>query len=224
LHITSGCSKDGHRNNIHNALVIELDRICRYSGLWSTREEYGAFRADLPNDNHRPDITIRNTDGLRTRADKIYIDVAVTCPLKGSQSCDIVAPGLAKANNKGRRAKQTYSDKLKHYNNILDEAAKNNPEDALAVRPGIQPFVFESTGLLHSESIKFLEQVADLASQTQKIGQENMVKFFKRRLSFCLQRAIGTAINTRARTLLGRKPFRSDRSFADPAIVENRAW
>ena len=184
----------------------------------------GAFRADLPRDNHRPDITIRNTDGLRTCADKIYVDVAVTCPLKGSKSCQLEHPGLAKANEKGRRAKQMYRDKLNHYQKILDEAAKNNPEDALAVPPGIQPFVFESTGLLHSESLKFLEQVADLASQTQKIGQENMVKFFKRRLSFCLQRAVGTAINTRARTLLGRKVFRSDRSFADQAIVENRAW
>jgi hypothetical protein len=224
LHVTSGCGKDGHRQALHNATVLELDRLCRFAGMATELEEHGAFRADLPENNNRPDITIRNTNGLQTSFEKIYIDVAITCPLEGSSKCVIIHPGVRKATMKGFRAKERYRTKITHYKNILDQAAEQNPEDNLGSRPGVQPFVFETTGFIHPESLKFLQKIADLASETQKIPQESMLKFFKKRLSFCLQRALASAINTRTRKLLGRTDFRPDRSFQDSAIVEEGIW
>ena len=78
--------------------------------------------------------------------------------------------------------------------------------------------------MMHPKSRGFLKKVADLASQTQKIGPENMMKFFVRRISFALQNAIGHAINSRTRTLLGHQNFRSDRSFQDSVIVDDGVW
>jgi hypothetical protein len=84
--------------------------------------------------------------------------------------------------------------------------------------------VFESTGLIHPKSLEFLQQVADLANQTSKLGQENMMTFFLRRLSFCFQRAIASTINLRTRELLGHRNFQTDRTFQDSVIAEDGIW
>jgi hypothetical protein len=42
----------------------------------------------------------------------------------------------------------------------------------------IVPFALESTGFLHPKSVDFLQDLADIADETQKLGSENMMTFF----------------------------------------------
>jgi hypothetical protein len=94
----------------------------------------------------------------------------------------------------------------------------------MAVRPEIVPFVLESTGLIHEKSLEFLQKVADLANQTQKIGNDSMMKYFVKRVGFAFQNAVGTAINLRSRALLGHHEFTKDRSFQPSLILEEGPW
>jgi hypothetical protein len=55
LHMISGCSRDGHRHNIHDSVVNELHRLIKYAGKWPKKRL--SYRSS-PN-NSRPDITIR---------------------------------------------------------------------------------------------------------------------------------------------------------------------
>jgi hypothetical protein len=50
----------------YDRIVHALDSILKYSLSWIVREEYGTFRDGYPDDNHRPDIIIRNPTGTTT--------------------------------------------------------------------------------------------------------------------------------------------------------------
>jgi hypothetical protein len=79
LHLVHAfATKDAHRNNIHTAVAIELDRLCKFAGLWSTREPRDAFREDLPENQCGPDISIRNADALDSASNVIHIDATIT--------------------------------------------------------------------------------------------------------------------------------------------------
>jgi hypothetical protein len=224
LHIINGCPKSRYnRNSIHTAICIELDRLLKFAGLWTTRELH-AFIGDLPENKKRPDITIRNTTGLDVAEEVIHIDATVTCTVQGSGTCSLVPPSVNLARTKGHRAEKAYKGKMKKYQDILDETREANPENITATDPLIIPFVFESTGFIHEKSLDFLQREADLANQTSKLGRENTMTFFLRRLSFCFQRAIGSTINLRVREILGRGNFQNDRSFQDSVIVDDGIW
>jgi hypothetical protein len=71
----------------------------------------------------------------------------------------------------------------------------------MAIQSEIVPSVLESAGLIQETSLEFLQKVADLANQTQKIGNDSMMKYFVKCVSFAFQNAVGTAINLRSRDL-----------------------
>jgi hypothetical protein len=60
---------------------------------------------------------------------------------------------------------------------------EESPDTANAHEYVLVPFVMESTGLIHPESLKFLEQTADEADLTAKLGGECILIYFKRRIS-----------------------------------------
>jgi hypothetical protein len=147
--------------------------------------------------------SIRNADALDSASNVIHIGATITSSLEGSEMYQPVPLSVKKAQQKGHRAEEAYKKKINKYQGIWEEGRRENPEDAVAVRPEIVPFVLESTGLFHEKSLEFLQKVADLANQTQKIGNDSMMKYFVKRVGFAFQNAVGTAINLHSRALLG---------------------
>jgi hypothetical protein len=68
---------------------------------------------------NRPDITIRNPDGLNLETTEILIDVSMICTVEGSGSCVLKSADRNKVNQIGYRADKRYEDKMKHYKNIM---------------------------------------------------------------------------------------------------------
>ena len=224
LHLVHGC-RAGQRTQVHTGICIETDSLLRYAGLWSTRE-LKAFRRFNPNNNNRPDVTISNVGGLQhvpPEVTEIHIDVAITSTLTGSESCQIRGEANSfNAKMKGRQADERYKDKMRHYNKILRDARLANPAAVTGVLPKIVPLIFESTGLIHPLSLKFLKDVSNLADRSVKIGPEKMYRHFLKRLSFSFQRGIASAINNRGTYLLRRQVnLQQDPSVSLQVLVED---
>ena len=219
-HVSTGCGKDGHRINTHNMLVMELNNLIRFAGGNTIREETHCFGAHLPDDNHRPDISILNPVALNLPARKALLDVAVTCPLEGAQSGRLVNPSLTEAQRAtSKNLTANYKSKLYKYKTITDHCQEADGSFDPA-EFSIYPIVFESTGAIHPESLKLIDKIVDKAAEITKFSGTNLVNYFKKRLSVCLQTQIARAINGRVGKLMGRQDFRYDRNFADEIIAE----
>jgi len=78
-HLTMGCGKDGFRNKAHNAVQRILRDACVLSGYPTKLEERGAFQANNPDCNMRPDLTVI---GAPIKGPvKLLLDVSITHPL-----------------------------------------------------------------------------------------------------------------------------------------------
>jgi hypothetical protein len=217
LHLISGCSRGGHRRYIHDSVVFELHRLIKYAGLWPVREPKGVFHADLPKNDSRPDISIRPS--ANDFANPSYTHAVITCPIEGSQSCRLVSPSAKDAREQGKAANKAYDGKINHYQKILAKARENNPGDANQPQRKIVPFALESTGLIHPKSVDFLQDLADIANETQKLGSENVMTFFIRSISFAFQRAIGSTLSLRSAKLNSHFRKEIDKGFLPEAII-----
>jgi hypothetical protein len=112
----------------------------------------------------------------------------VICPIQGSQSGRLVTPSAKDAQHKGKAAKAAHVAKINHYEKILAEAREKNPEDAVQPQPKIVSFALESSGLIHTKSADFLQDLADESSETHKLGSENLMTFFVQSIRFAFQR------------------------------------
>jgi hypothetical protein len=83
---------------------------------------------------------------------------------------------------------------------FLLKLAKNNPKDGNQPQPKIVLLALESTactGFLQPKLVDFLQDLADIANETQKVGSENLMTFI-RSISFAFQRAIDTTLSLRS--------------------------
>ena len=221
IHVATGCGKGGFRNATHDALCHTLNQIMNYAGYSTIREERQCFGAYLEEDNHRPDITIKNPDGQHLIGSKIIIDVSVTCPLELDRHGHVKAPSRNEAVKKGSKAVARYNDKIKKCKVLERLAAENATQHNRELIPnnfGIVPFIFESTGLIHRKSLEFLERVADKATESKRLNNSNIYSFFLKRLVVCLQKSIANAIERRITSLNGHYNFDNDRNFSDAII------
>ena len=180
-HLACGCGQDGQRCTTHGSVVQELDEILRYSGLWMKREEYNAFRREVPDSNLRPDISIMNPTGSDTS--QMCLDVSITSTLKGVQNGRLQGLTLADAKDRGRPARKAYTGKENKYK----EVCKAN-------RFSFQPIIFESSGYVHDQTAAFIQKIAQEAENTRKIPHETLYIYFMKRLSFRLQVSLAESI------------------------------
>ncbi len=61
-------------------------------------------------------------------------------------------------------------------------------------RFGFLPFVFESNGFLHADSITFLHQIANNCAADKGIPTDAIFNYFLKGLSFSLQKSIANSI------------------------------
>jgi hypothetical protein len=95
LHLVHACHTDKSHTVIHDTVALELTRLCQQAGLWAEREKF-VFRAGLPGDNHRSDITILHPPS-ELLPKSTHIDLAITSSLEGSVSCNLLVPSLTLA-------------------------------------------------------------------------------------------------------------------------------
>ena len=145
LHLSSGCNKGSCRSNIHDALVLELQNLLKYSGYWTKHEQRGLFKDADVNNNHGPDITINNPAnlGYGEHTSKVIIDVAFTCVLDGVADGQLRSPQTRTAAlTTGTKANKYYTRKINKYQELLNKMSPGfNPENLHVV-----PFIVQSTG------------------------------------------------------------------------------
>jgi hypothetical protein len=219
IHFSSGCNIDNMRTAIHDAMVLELESLIKYSGLAVAHEEKHKFQTHLVDSNNRTDTTIKRSEvlDLGKPFNEVIIDHSITCPLEGAVSGNIKVPKSKKlALTVGDAAEARYQSKFKHYKTLIENA--KDPRDPNPISYFILPFVFETTGLLHRKCLDFLETLANHCEMTKKIPGISLLTFFKRRLACCLAKSLAHVINVRGNRMLSHVELRYDRSF-DPRHV-----
>jgi len=223
LHLSSGCNKGSCRSNIHDALVLELQNLLKYSGYWTKHEQRGLFKDADVNNNHRPDITINNPAnlGYGEHTTKVIIDVAFTCVLDGVADGQLRSPQTRTAAlATGTKANKYYTRKINKYQELLNKMSPGfNPENLHVV-----PFIVQSTGFLHGKALDLLDKIAASASCIKKIPHGNLMTYFKRRLACCLAKNLAASINSRSFSVISHSNILRDRSFGDVAIMEQQGW
>lgn len=219
-HVSTGCGKDGLRIKTHDALVSELNDIIRYAGGNTVKEQRHCFGDHLPDDNHRPDIAIINPGAFDIPGNKALLDVTVTCPLEGAQNGKISKPTKTDALKKVSTSLTTvYRNKINKYNKVLRNCAEVSP-DFNPNHFSIFPIAFESSGAIHAESQKFIDSIVEKAADISRHPGNNLVMYFKKKISVCLQKNIARTINSRVGKIMSHQDFRVGRDFADEIIAD----
>ena len=169
-HIITGCAKGPARISTHDSLKEEVDYFLRFNGLRTRMEETQVFQMG-PETNKRPDISI--LEGTLFQK-KTILDVSITCPVREA------IPGIRP---KGAAADLMYSTKVRKYSGL-----------AQANRLDFKPIIFESTGHVHEEAVRFFLKVAEHAEQYRKIAQNTLFNYFMALLSCNLQKSLASAL------------------------------
>jgi len=213
------------RSELHDAVVLELESLLKHAGFHIKHEERHMFSTLENNNNSRPDITINNPALLNygsemQPATQVIIDVSFTCVLDGVTDGKIKSASTrAKAMKIGTKATTRFNDKFRHYKNLIQQLpAQLNPGKIWIV-----PFVFQTTGFLHGDSLDLLKRMVDAAEDGLKIPGINLITYFKRRLSCCLARNLARGINQRSHSVMGHCSFTRDRTFDARHIMEVQA-
>ena len=191
-HAATCCSHKSFRIDTHNQVVHELNSILHYCGLWTKIEEKNVF-ASCSDSNLRPDIVVHNAPS--TLKSNLLLDISITTPCLGS---------------KGNAASSVSQGKVKKYN-------------ALALQSGYNftPVIFQSTGLLCSDSFAYIKSLASLASRIRKISKVVLLNYFLKRLSIALQKGISDSINKRYVLINSHYPVENDPTFAEDMIYDS---
>ena len=199
-HLTTGCGKHGYRHKTHDFIGYEILNILKYSGIWCRREELNCLQTiNDPDSQRRPDISVY---GAPKHFDKkLIMDICITNPIPGSTKCQPSNLTIDEAANIGRAAQKSYNSKYSSYLNAIEQ----NNLDFL-------PVIFETSGLLHSESKNFFLSVAKFAESEKKIHYSILNAFFLKNLSIALQKYQASAILGHSSKLNGRTSWREDSS------------
>jgi hypothetical protein len=200
-HLSTGCSTDGYRNELHDIVKVEFCSVLNYAGYHVKKEERNLFRAVDPTNGDRPDISIINYNGT---ALKLLLDVTIPAVLHYSKG---VLVGV-NANNVGKSAETASRSKNKQYNQV-----------SIASGHSFLPIVFESNGYVHPDTVKFIKSIAAKCAPIKKIPKDVLYAYFMKRLSVRLQMGIAKSIIQRSYLL--SKNTLPDHTFADNAVFNH---
>jgi hypothetical protein len=191
-HAITGCKCGGGRQNTHDSVKHVITAAGRYCGLKCKEEEIGVFVAAFPDCRKRPDVTV--TGGVINARD-IVLDISVTCPIPGAELRRTPTTPLTReeAARKGHAADIVVSAKRTKYVGVSEP----NNLDFL-------PMVFESTGYADGVVIGFIDKLAAHASEVRMIPKEVVYKYWIKRISVTLQKALCTAMFKKVLTVTNR--------------------
>ena len=169
---------------------------------------------------HRPDSTVTNPQSLNLGGwyNKMIIDVAYTSPLDGAINGEIRAPKIrTEAMKIGDHANAKYQIKYNKYKKLIDSL----PRQLNLPNIYIQPFVFETTGLLQKKGLELLERMADYGEGVMKIPGVNLLTFFKRRLACKFAKELAAAINLKGYQKRSHADTTRDHTFDDRHVLQS---
>jgi len=180
-HLITGCSKEGVRQATHDTLTSQLYNILRMYGVYS-RKEVCPFKQAHPKSKKRLDIVI--AEGQMGYNKKILLDITITNPVNSYTRHHRV--------NQDSAANHAHADKLKKYSVLAAEA-----------NCVVKPMVWESTGRLHPDTIKLLQQVAGVDGSNVCMDNKNLHRYWMRMISVTLQKSFARAFIKGRNRLMG---------------------
>ena len=184
VHLSTGCGKGGYRHRTHDNLVLSVESMTRSCGILSRREARRCFQADASESQRRPDLLLYNVP----KHDKpVVVDLMITGPVSTK------ALSRSAALQEFRAAELAYSRKQASYREI---APANNFD--------FVPVIFESTGNIHPETVKFLNSILEKSASGDKSRLGALKRFWYGALSFSLQKFLAQAILSRIADMNGR--------------------
>ena len=188
LHLSTHCTKNGYVIMTHDNVKFCLNNILRQAGRRTKIEERHCFTMAFPDNNNKPDITIINSPLSHNR--EMVIDVTIAAPVPGDNSQqqlsnEAALMPLRAANVAFQKKKQKY-----------DTIAASNDLDFL-------PFVLESTGKIHPDSLSLLQKLSQASEIFWHIPHKTIYKYWLRLLSITLQRSLMTSILERSHIING---------------------
>ena len=179
-HLTMGCGKDGFRNKAHNAVQRILRDACVLSGYPTKLEERGAFQANNPDCNMRPDLTVI---GAPIKGPvKLLLDVSITHPLGRGD----VATGVSKL-KPGQAMSVRATQKNNTYLNLCKESGT-----------GFKPLIAASTSHLAPEFVKFVSAVTVKYSELKGIRHSVIKNYWLTRISVAIVSTMAESLRARS--------------------------
>ena len=93
---------------------------------------------------------------------------------------------------------------------------KNGKYLDIATQNGLSflPIIFESTGRIHPQGLKFFEAIADHAAEVKKINKGIIFNFIMNKLSCVYQKNLANNINSRLNTINGHQTRAVSRHYS----------
>ena len=188
LHLSTHCTKNGYVVMTHDNIKFCLNNILRQAGRRTKIEERHCFTMAFPDNNSKPDITMINSPFSPNK--ELVIDVTIAAPIPGEFSQQQLSKEAALIPL--RAANAAFQKKNQKYLTI----ANSNNLDFL-------PFVIESTGKIHPDSLSLLQKLSQASEIFWRIPQKTIYKYWLRLLSITLQRSLITSILERSHIING---------------------
>jgi len=191
----TGCSREGVRQNTHDSLTIVLHNILRMYGIHA-RREVCPFKETHPKSKKRLDIVI--SEGQLGCEKKMLLDVTVTNPIN--------VHTRAGRGHQDAASNAAYNTKIKKYGALAE-----------AVNCVVKPVVFESTGRIHTETVKLFKRIAGVEGSDVCSDSKNLYRYWMRIVSVTLQKGLAKAF------LTGRRRLMSDNFIVPPQYSQYTA-
>jgi hypothetical protein len=188
-HFVSGCGKFGFRQKIHDSVVSAVYDCVRLAELPATLEDKSALRDTGNEGNERPDISTKLP--IRSRGIKdCLVEVTVGNTINGTVSGNLkLTDGQDK--QAGKCAAKKFGEKARKYTQLLANNTVNNANTVFRI------VAVETTGRLHPASVKYINQLAEIAAQKRKWDVYSMRRYMFMKISVALFNSMGKAINRR---------------------------
>jgi len=170
-HYTTSCKYGSGKFDTHNGLCREISNFLKSSGVQTKLEERGCFAGTDPITQLRPDISI--PEGQLDHK-KIILDVTVTCPMHAATK--------GQALQTGHHAQNAYIAKMNKYNELAEQ---NNLK--------FLPIVFETTGYMHEDAVKFLRGVAGMDDKKKDYATIAHYNYMMTSISVTLQKGLANS-------------------------------
>jgi hypothetical protein len=154
IHFATGCSLQGVRIGMHDAVADMTRKICNYAGFRTKTEQNGIFQGNAHDigDNSRPDVTVL---GFGARLKLLDIRVTSVAPPNGG-----VLPAIAITDKAYTQValQRNFNEKIAHYGHAAEDANCD-----------FLPCIVDIGGQLHPEYKAFLQKVIKNAAETRNI-------------------------------------------------------
>jgi hypothetical protein len=200
-------------------VVMETQMMCQEAGFHTKREPKGIFSTS----NHRPDIVIHNAEKMPAKyaCEQLLLDIALPGSVIGSKSGMLNQPddNEAALNLAGKQVAKTYAGKKSKYEKLFESEPTGTLNPDSIPRFKIVPVVVGLLGNVHKQTMEFFEQLAEYSDNIFRYGKNNILTYYKRRLSCCLFKNIANTLIRRCNSRFCQRNFLEFELICDSNLI-----